>query len=128
MNVISSELIARLLKEDEKTPQAKPPTPQRGPLRWYDHEMRCTKKRCASPTYAKVDGIPRCMMHALQDLNELVITLTDRLENHYKGVKVSENENEETKPENASDAEPGNQSEQEVAEIQQREREEDDGA
>jgi hypothetical protein len=52
------------------------PNEQKGPLRWFDREMRCTSRRCSSPTYSKVNGIPLCQMHALQKLNELLITTT----------------------------------------------------
>jgi hypothetical protein len=49
---------------------------QDGPLRWYDHEMRCASKGCSSPTYCKVEGVPYCMMHSLRKLNELVVQVT----------------------------------------------------
>lgn len=45
---------------------------QMGPLRWFDKEMRCTERRCGSPTYCKVVGIPLCTMHALTRLNEML--------------------------------------------------------
>jgi hypothetical protein len=50
--------------------------PQSGPLRWFDYEMRCASLGCNSPTYAKVEGAPRCAMHALKELNQMVINLT----------------------------------------------------
>lgn len=46
---------------------------QKGPLRIYDTEMRCTSPRCGSPTYYKVQGMPKCHVHALNLLNELLI-------------------------------------------------------
>lgn len=50
--------------------------PQYGPLRWCDDSFRCASRGCASPTVLKVDGIPRCGVHALRILNEMVIELT----------------------------------------------------
>jgi hypothetical protein len=50
------------------------PHPQQdGPLRWFDREMRCANRGCSSSTYIKVQGIPRCMMHSLSELNNLLI-------------------------------------------------------
>lgn len=48
---------------------------QFGPLRHWDTEMRCASRGCGSSTFFKVHGIPRCMIHALRELNELCISL-----------------------------------------------------
>ena len=48
---------------------------QRGPLLHYDREMRCASKGCGSSTFLKVKGIPRCMTHALTELNEMLVAL-----------------------------------------------------
>jgi hypothetical protein len=48
---------------------------QFGPLRWFEKEMRCACKGCNSPTYCKVEGIPRCMIHALRELNDLLVAV-----------------------------------------------------
>jgi hypothetical protein len=49
---------------------------QNGPLRWFDYEMRCSSLGCNSPTYCKVEYVPRCNMHALKELNQIAINLT----------------------------------------------------
>lgn len=46
---------------------------QHGPLRWHDTADRCASRGCGSETYCKVSGIPRCTMHALQELNEMLV-------------------------------------------------------
>lgn len=51
-------------------------TPQNGPLRWFDYEMRCASLGCNSPTHCKVEYTPRCMAHALKELNQIAINLT----------------------------------------------------
>lgn len=43
---------------------------QRGPLRYWDNEMRCTSKRCGSSTHYKFRGMPLCTVHALRMMNE----------------------------------------------------------
>ena len=45
---------------------------QFGPLRWIDIPGNCACRGCTSQTYCKVNGIYRCMMHALQELNEML--------------------------------------------------------
>jgi hypothetical protein len=56
------------------------PVPQqKGPVRWFDREMRCANRGCSSPTYLKVEYVPRCMMHALQELNGLVVKMEERV-------------------------------------------------
>jgi hypothetical protein len=52
-----------------------PAPTQDGPLRWIDTEKRCASRGCGSSTHCKVKGIPRCMKHALDELNELLIEL-----------------------------------------------------
>jgi hypothetical protein len=46
---------------------------QDGPLRFFDKEMRCSNRGCSSPTYLKIQGVPRCSMHALRELNEMLV-------------------------------------------------------
>lgn len=79
---LSQEQINAILKAPErlavpKAPQqVESPYPrgiQNGPLQWYDEEMRCANKGCSSPTYCKLSGIPRCMMHALREMNLMLI-------------------------------------------------------
>jgi len=76
-----------LLNETEQPQENeyKYPRPtQNGPLRHFDTTMRCTNYRCGSPTNFKVQGVPRCMIHSLYRLNELLIE---------KGVNDNGNEN-----------------------------------
>jgi hypothetical protein len=60
---------------------------QRGPLRRFDKEMRCTSRRCGSPTFFKVRGMPLCMMHSLMELNRMLIE-RDIMEHFEKGQHV----------------------------------------
>ena len=53
-----------------------PSPPQFGPLRWFDKEMRCASRGCGSPTYIQLESIPRCSMHALKKMNEMLYELT----------------------------------------------------
>lgn len=79
MQPIPLDVIRKLLNEDGAPA---PTRKQYGPLRRYDTEMRCTRRRCGSSTYYKVNGMSRCMTHALMDLNELVLWL---LNEHKEG-------------------------------------------
>ena len=52
------------------------PAPEQfGPLRWYDKEMRCSRKGCGSPTYCRLQHAPLCMMHVIRKMNEMLIEL-----------------------------------------------------
>lgn len=75
---LSPEEITALLTTKRTADKARS-IPQGGPLRWYDYEMRCASLGCGSPTYTKIEGAPRCMMHALKEINQIVINLTERL-------------------------------------------------
>ena len=44
-----------------------------GPLRFFDNEMLCTSRRCGSPTWIKVKGMPLCIAHALRELNQMLV-------------------------------------------------------
>jgi hypothetical protein len=50
---------------------------QKGPLRYNEDERPCVnltgKTTCGSPTHWRVQSVPRCMVHALYRLNELLI-------------------------------------------------------
>jgi hypothetical protein len=43
---------------------------QKGPLRYWDKEMRCTSIRCGSSTHYKFRGMPLCTVHAMRMMNE----------------------------------------------------------
>lgn len=51
--------------------------PQYGPLRQFDKEMRCACRGCGSSTFYKVRDIPRCMSHALRELNYMLAGVDD---------------------------------------------------
>lgn len=69
MTSLTDDLIAELLAPQ----QALQVVPQEGPLRFFDVEMRCANRGCSSPTYCKVQGVPRCFVHALHVLNEMLV-------------------------------------------------------
>jgi hypothetical protein len=54
---------------------------QVGPLRWFDKEMRCASRGCSSPTYVKLQNVPRCMIHAVNEMNLMLV------EAGFKGVQ-----------------------------------------
>jgi len=58
--------IDKLLEEPERPKQV-------GPLRRHDKEMRCANRGCGSPTYLRVQGVSRCSVHALNELNEMLV-------------------------------------------------------
>jgi hypothetical protein len=49
--------------------------PQEGPFKFYDKEMRCLSRRCGSPTYYKLQGVPYCSKHIILKMNEMLIEL-----------------------------------------------------
>lgn len=48
---------------------------QYGPVRQYDREMRCASRGCGSSTFLKLQGIPLCMSHIIDRLNEMLFKL-----------------------------------------------------
>ena len=76
---LSNDQITELLKPVTHSVTVKKGTtgrtlpPQEGPLRFFDKEMRCSSRGCSSATYAKVQGVPRCSIHALHELNEMLV-------------------------------------------------------
>ena len=52
-----------------------PVSNQTGPIRFFDKEMRCGSRGCSSPTYIKVKGMPKCMMHTIRMANEMLVEL-----------------------------------------------------
>lgn len=71
---LDDEAVTRLLALKDRTGVDRVPraNPQYGPLRYYDTEMRCSSRRCGSPTHYKVQGAPKCTVHALKELNEML--------------------------------------------------------
>lgn len=75
---LSQEEIVALLTAKNKGATGKPPTPlpgpiQLGPLRWAEDTKPCASRGCTSPTMIRVQGIPRCVTHALYALNEIIL-------------------------------------------------------
>jgi len=68
MQELTLEQVQGLLR-----PQERPEIVAIGPLRWFDRELRCTSRRCNSPTYCKIKGMPLCSMHALVMLNDMLV-------------------------------------------------------
>jgi hypothetical protein len=62
-----------ILLEDVAAQTVDPRPEQTGPLRQYDTTMRCACRGCSSPTFFKIQGIPRCMIHALRELNYMLV-------------------------------------------------------
>jgi hypothetical protein len=64
---VADSFVDELLKPQEVTPS------QVGPFRLVDKERRCANRGCGSSTYGEVQGIPRCMTHAIQELNAMLV-------------------------------------------------------
>lgn len=74
IEAIPDEIVDELLAESTQTAMFEPPK-QHGPLRQFDNYYRCASRGCSSPTFFKVKGIPRCMIHALRELNDMLVEL-----------------------------------------------------
>ena len=47
---------------------------QNGPLRYFEPPWkRCACRGCGSPTPYRINGIPRCTVHALRELNQMLV-------------------------------------------------------
>lgn len=66
--------------------------PQAGPLRYIDNPRRCTQRGCGSMGYYTVQGAPKCTVHALSELNEMLISAG------FRGVTTSHCARPTTKP------------------------------
>lgn len=77
-SVTDLDFLDNLLQE-EKDPTimtGRYPIPeQRGPLRQFEKEHRCASKGCGSPTHFKLQNIPRCSIHALRAMNDMLFDL-----------------------------------------------------
>lgn len=67
------ELPEDLLNELLEPKKRYDPPKQVGPLRFTDRESRCASRGCSSPTYLKLEGVPRCSAHALVMMNEMLV-------------------------------------------------------
>jgi len=70
---LNLDFIEELLQEVPQETNQYPHIEQFGPLRQYDKEMRCTSRRCGSSTFFKVSGMSMCVIHALRELNEMLV-------------------------------------------------------
>ena len=68
---LTQEQVQHLLTKST-TDKGYPPPKQFGPLRWFDKEMRCASRGCSSPTVLQLEGTPRCSVHALRIMNEML--------------------------------------------------------
>lgn len=73
LDAATLERLTQIKTKQVASAKGYPAPPQTGPLRFSDTEMLCTMRRCNSPTYMKVQGAPKCMMHALIELNEMLV-------------------------------------------------------
>lgn len=77
--------LAALLEPTADVRERYPLTPQSGPIRWREMEMKCvhtevgknTNRRynCHAPTNYTWRGVPQCRVHLMQKANELLIEL-----------------------------------------------------
>jgi len=66
MQELTDEEVEQLLEEKAGPKQV-------GPLRFHDTEARCASRGCSSPTYLRVQGVPKCGTHALIELNTMLV-------------------------------------------------------
>ena len=53
----------------------RPPKNPLSAITWVDGPLRCASRGCSSPTYCKVEGIPYCMKHSLDKMDEIIVKL-----------------------------------------------------
>jgi hypothetical protein len=47
--------------------------PKVGPLRFMDKDRRCASRGCGTMTHYSVQGVARCVVHALEEMNEMLV-------------------------------------------------------
>lgn len=72
MPLTTEQIQALLAKEQKRASSSK--TPQVGPLRYHDATMRCAKRGCMVDTHYKVQGVPYCTIHSLEELNMMLVS------------------------------------------------------
>lgn len=84
---LDDEAVARLLAIKDRTGADKVPraNPSIGPLRYSETERRCASRGCGSSTHYAVQGVPRCTVHALQEMNEMLVN------QGFRGIVTSHN-------------------------------------
>jgi len=76
LEALPDDLVDDLLGQEESPGKREYPVPpQVGPLRHFDVSSRCASRGCGSPTFLKVRGIRRCTIHALRELNQMLVDL-----------------------------------------------------
>lgn len=70
---LDSATIERLMAVKNK-PKAGTFAPSVGPLRHIEGQRRCTNRGCLTTAYYAVQGAPKCTVHALEELNEMLIS------------------------------------------------------
>lgn len=48
-------------------------------LIWYDVTMRCASRGCGSATWCKFKGVPYCMKHVIDKMDELLNEMHTKL-------------------------------------------------
>lgn len=65
----------RLLAVKNKPKAGTYTAPQIGPLRYIEGMTRhCSSRGCMCPAHYAVQGAPKCTVHALQELNEMLVS------------------------------------------------------
>jgi hypothetical protein len=72
---LDDEAVTRLLALKDRTGVSRQPrtNPAIGPLRYSETERRCSSRGCGSMTHYAVQGAPKCTIHALTELNEMLV-------------------------------------------------------
>ena len=71
---LDNEAIARLLEIKNRTGvRVQKACPSIGPLRYSETERRCSSRGCGVMTHYAVQGAPKCTIHALTELNDMLV-------------------------------------------------------
>lgn len=46
---------------------------QKGPARFMEESRTCVSPGCGSPTYLRIQLKPLCLMHAVQEMNRMLV-------------------------------------------------------
>lgn len=76
--------MTELTLEDFEALEPEVRTIPQGLIKWYENPARCQDgykgRRCNSPTFIKIFGIPKCMIHAVRQADNIISSLTKQLE------------------------------------------------
>lgn len=73
MTSLDLETIQSLLKADQTTTGGYPGARSIGPLRLRDITKPCVRRGCTVQTYLTINSISYCSVHALQELNLIIV-------------------------------------------------------